>query len=122
MKPAEAFILAQESPYKDILLEIQAIIKQEVKESELKFKWKLPFFYLNQKPLCYLLVNTKKKYVDVSFFHGHLISVHQDVLVKENRTQVQSIRYQITDSIDYEILQDILQEAVQIHHQKYPTN
>jgi hypothetical protein len=115
MKPAEVYILSQLEPYKNTLIELQSIVNNTIKDVQLKFKWRLPFFYLFDKPLCYLNVNTKKKYVDIVFFHGHLIEGFETYLIQEQRIQVRSLRYGPTDSIDYEVLTSILSASVVIH-------
>ena len=52
MNPAEAYILEQQEPYRSILLELQAAIQLQVPQAVLKFKYRIPFYYLKDKPFC----------------------------------------------------------------------
>jgi len=67
LNPAEEYILKQEEPYKSIMLQLQAIIEAVVPEAELLYKWRIPFYYCNGIPLCFL--NQSKDYVDFAFWH-----------------------------------------------------
>ena len=60
MKPAEEYILSQPEPFRSILLHIQILIETSFPEVELQFKWKIPFYYLDNKPFCYLNPSKKK--------------------------------------------------------------
>jgi len=60
MKPAEVYILNQPEPYKGILLHLQLLIEGAFTDVELKYKYKIPFYYLNNKPFCYLNSVIKK--------------------------------------------------------------
>ncbi|MDP5092002.1 MAG: DUF1801 domain-containing protein [Polaribacter sp.] len=111
MRPAEEFILRQQEPYKSILLHLQILIENAIPEVELKFKWKIPFYYLNEIPFCYLNVSAKKKYVDVAFWVSSHLSKHSEHLISENRKVVKSLRYFCIEDINETILLDVLQEA-----------
>ena len=71
MNPAEAYILKQPEPYKSILLQLQTIIEAIAPNTELLYKWRIPFYYSNGIPLCYL--NQSKDYVDLAFWHGEIL-------------------------------------------------
>jgi len=60
MKPAEEYILSQPEPFRSILLHIQILIETSFTEVELQFKWKIPFYYLDNKPFYYLNPSKKK--------------------------------------------------------------
>jgi len=68
MKPAESYILRQSEPFKSILLHLQILIERTFSKLMLQFKWKIPFYYMNNKPFCYLNVSEKKGYIDVGFW------------------------------------------------------
>jgi len=65
MNPAEEYILEQLEPFRSILLQVQVVIESTIPEVELKFKYKIPFYYIDGAPFCYLNVPKNKKYVDV---------------------------------------------------------
>ena len=54
MKPAEEYILKQPEPFKSILLHLQVLIESNFQDLELKYKWKIPVYYINGKQLCYM--------------------------------------------------------------------
>lgn len=60
MKPAEAYILNQPEPLKSMLMHLQILIENNFPEVDLQFKWKIPFYYLKDKPFCYLNASKKK--------------------------------------------------------------
>jgi len=66
MKPAEAYILKQKEPYRSIMMHLQAVIEHSLSDAELKYKWRLPCFYIGKRPICY--INQSKVYVDVGFW------------------------------------------------------
>ena len=110
MKEAEAYILKQPEPLKSILLHLQILIETSFDDIELKYKWKLPFYYKNGQALCYL--NTSKKgYVDVGFWPNEETAIrYKEVLVAKGRKIVKSLRYYTIEDIDETILLDILAE------------
>ncbi len=65
MNPAENFILNKPEPYRSLLLHLQMVIELTVLDVELKFKLKVPFYYVEKRPVCFL--NQSKDYVDVGF-------------------------------------------------------
>lgn len=111
MKPAEAYILNKEEPFKTILLQVQQLIELHFPESVLKFKWKIPFYYLNDKPFCYLNASIKKGYVDVAFYANGNYKNYNEILISESRKKVKSLRYFKFEDIDSTILIQILNQV-----------
>ena len=109
MNPAENYILEREEPYRGILLQLQATIRNTVPAAELRFSYRIPFFYLEGKPFCYL--NQTGDYVDVGFWHSAYLTRHLDKMVTEGRKVMRSLRYRSEAEIDYELLREVLQEA-----------
>jgi hypothetical protein len=109
MKPAETYILKQNEPYKSMLLHLQVLIEHVIPEADLLFKWRLPFYYIGKRPICYL--NQSKNYVDVGFYHGKYMSKHRELMVSENRKLVRSLRYFTLEEIDDRVLLDVVTEA-----------
>lgn len=114
MKPAEAHILNQPEPFKSILLHLQILIETSFPKVDLQYKWKLPFYYLNEKPFCYLNISKKKGYVDVGFWVSEHLTKYNDLLITENRKVVKSLRYFSINDINEEVLLTVLQEAHQL--------
>jgi hypothetical protein len=117
MNPASNYILEKSEPFRSILLHLQATTATTFPQAELKFKWKLPFFYIENNPFCYL--NCTKKYVDLVFWHGTHLTLHIDSLVSEGRKHMKSLRYKTLEDIDQKILLDILFEAYSLRDRKY---
>ncbi len=109
MNPAEEYILNQSEPFKMILSYIQILIESSVPDAVLKYKYKIPFYYLNEKPFCYL--NVTKGYVDVGFWKASQIDIHLDHLVTDGRKVMKSLRYRSLKDIDDRVAIDILCQA-----------
>lgn len=113
MKPAETYILSQEEPYKSIMLQLQTIIEAVVPEAELLFKWRIPFYYYNGIPLCFL--NQSKDYVDFAFWHRDQFSKYTEHFVSTNRKTVTSLRYKSVDDIIDEVIVHVLERQLEIN-------
>ncbi len=109
MNPAEEYILQQQEPFRTMLLEAQVLIEQTLPESELLFKWRLPIYYSEGCPICYL--NVSKGYLDVCFWARKDFNIHMDILVSEKRKFVKSLRYFKPEDLDGTILIECLEEA-----------
>lgn len=116
LKPAEAYILKQEEPYQSILMHLQLLIEHTLPDARLEYKWHLPCYYFEKRPICYL--NQSKDYVDVGFWHSaHLSKKWDEYLVSEKRKVVKSLRYKTLEDIDDAIFILILKE-VETHKNK----
>lgn len=111
MRPVEAYILNQPEPFKSMLLHLQILIESNFKEVELKFKWKIPFYYLDDKPFCYLNPSKKKGYVDVAFWLSAHLTNYNELLISENRKVIKSLRYYSLNEINEKVLISVLKEA-----------
>lgn len=111
MKPTEAFILRQPEQYKAMILHVLSVVEQELSQSELLFKWGIPYVYYNKKPFCYLATNHKKEFLDVGFAKGFRLKRNQNELISENRNTVKSLRYFSIEEINNNILKDVILEA-----------
>ena len=113
MNPAENYILNKPEPYRSILLHLQIVIENTIPDTELKYKYKIPFYYINNKPFCYL--NVTKGYVDVGFWKANLLTLHLEHLVTENRKMMKSLRYWKQEDVKDDILIDVLEEALKLY-------
>lgn len=110
MKPAEAYIFQKPEPFKSILLHLQILIEHTLPNANLQFKWHIPCYYIEKRPICYL--NQSKDYVDVGFWHSaHLSQKWDTYLVTENRKIVKSLRYKKLEDLDDDIFVKILKEV-----------
>ena len=81
-----------------------------INDVNLEFKWKIPFYYLNDTPFCYLNPSKKKGYVDVAFWVSAHLTKYNEYLVSENRKVVKSLRYYQLEDINEHILLDLIIE------------
>ena len=98
-------------------MHLQIIVETTVKEAELKYKWKIPVYYIKKKPLCYLNASLKKGFVDIAFWTSEDLSKFDNDLITENRKVVKSLRYSNLEDINEEVLVDIL-KIIQNSNQK----
>ncbi len=117
MNPAEAYILKQNEPYKSILLQLQSIIEAVAPNCELLYKWRIPFYYQNDIPLCFL--NQSKDYVDVGFWHYDKMQKYQEHFIATNRKFIRSLRYKSVNDIEDEVLIYIVKRQLEINFNPY---
>lgn len=115
MNPSEEYILNQTEPYRSILLHLQVVIEATLPEAELLYKYKIPFYYLHTKPFCYLNASHKKQFVDLGFWKGNQIKIHESHLVTENRKKMVSLRYKSLEKMDDKVLVDVLEKAASLY-------
>ena len=118
MNPAEEYILNAKEPYRSILLHIQIVIESTIPSLRLLYKWKIPFYYLDEKK-AFLYLNQTKNYVDVGFWHGAHLTRHMEKLVSDNRKHMKSLRYYSMEDIDDSVLIEVLEEAYSMRDRKY---
>lgn len=115
MKSAEVYILSQPIHFQAIMLHICAVVKQVIPDTELLFKWNVPFYYYKKKPFCYLNIISKENAVDLCFFKGHQLQIHRELMLLENRKIVTSLRYNDLKTIDSKVLIEVLLEAMSLY-------
>jgi hypothetical protein len=113
LKPAEAYILNQKEPYRSILLQLQSIIEAVAPNAQLLYKWRIPFYYCNGIPLCFL--NHSKDYVDLAFWHFEKMDQYTNYFVDTNRKSVRSLRYKSVDEIHDEVVVYVIQKQLEIN-------
>lgn len=117
MDPASMYILNQSEPYRSMMLHLQQIIESTIPEATLKYKYKIPFYYLDGKPYCYL--NRSKDYVDLGFWKAAHLTRHLEHMTTTGRKVMKSLRYTSLEQIDDGILKDILQDAYNVRNRKF---
>jgi hypothetical protein len=111
MKPTEEYILRQSPEFQEIIYYVISVIEQEMSDTELLFKWGIPYFYYEKKPFIYIAPNKSKGFVDIGFAKGYQLVLHQEVLIGEKRNTIKSLRYFKIDSVDDLVLREVIQEA-----------
>jgi hypothetical protein len=115
MKPAEDYIINQPEFYRDILLNLQVSIENAIPELELLYKWRVPYYYINGKPFCFLNASHKGKFIDVAFNKGYQLQNNLDKLIGDKRNTFKSLRYFSLEEIDFEILNAVLKEQLSMY-------
>ncbi|GAL66235.1 DUF1801 domain-containing protein [Jejuia pallidilutea] len=113
MNPAEEYILKQAEPYKSILLQLQAIVEAVVPDCEMLYKWRIPFFYSNGIPICFL--NQSKDYVDLAFWHFKHMEQYTEYFVDAKRKSIRSLRYKCVEDINDEVVVYVLKKQLEIN-------
>jgi len=118
MNPAEQYILNQPEYFRAILLHLQILVAHTLPEIELKYKYKIPFYYLKGKPFCYFNASHKKQFVDVGFVKGPQIKIHQEHQITEKRKKMMSLRYTSLVAIYNNVFIDVLKAASELYLNK----
>ena len=113
MNPAEAYFLKQEEPYKSILLQLQVIIEAVLPNAELLYKWRIPFYYNNGIPICFL--NQSKDYVDFAFWHFEKLEKYTEHFIDANRKSIRSLRFKSVEDINNEVIVYVLEKQLEIN-------
>ena len=112
MNPAEEYILQQPEPYKGMLIYLQSIIERTIPGLDLKYKYKIPFYYLDGRPFCYL--NHTSDYVDLGFWNAAHLSLHLEKMETKGRKMMRSLRYRQLDEINEQVLREVLNDAYEV--------
>lgn len=115
MKPSEEYIYKQPQKYQDIMLCVWDTIRNNIPDTELLYKWGIPYVYYKKKPFVYLAPNHKKGFVDVGFAKGFQLTQNLDKLIDENRNTVKSLRYFSLEEIENDVLIAVLEEASRLY-------
>lgn len=119
MNPAKNYMLNQQEPFRSILLHLQSVIERTVPDASLKYKWKLPCYYVADGPFCYLNVPIKKAYIDLGFWRSAHLTKHAHKMTMEGRNMIKSLRYTSLEEIDETVLKEILLDAFSVKDKKF---
>ncbi|MEP0212379.1 MAG: DUF1801 domain-containing protein [Cellulophaga sp.] len=117
MKPAEEYIYNAPENYRVILMHLQAVIVRTLPSVDLKFKYSLPYFYIDDKPFCHL--NCNKNYVDLVFKNGQHLTKYTELLVVDGRKKMKSLRYTSLDEVNNTVLETVLSDAYAVRNEKF---
>ena len=117
MNPSENYILDQSEPFRSMLLHLQSVIEHAVPDVDLKFKYRIPLYYVEGRPFCYL--NQTKDYVDVGFWNAAHLTKHVELRTTAGRKVMRSLRYKTLEEIDDAVLIEVLQDAYHVRNKKF---
>ncbi len=110
MNPALEYIDQTPEPYRSILLHLQLLVEATIPSAQLKYKWRLPFYYLDEKTM-FCFFNFRKSFVDLGLAYGDQLSNKHGALVAgEGRKMMRSLRFYTLEDIDDRIVIETLQE------------
>jgi len=114
MNPAEEYINNKPEPYRAVMLHLQFLIESNFPEMQLKYKWHMPFYYLDDKTM-FCFFNFRKTFVDLGLSYGDRLSNQHGVLIAgEGRKMLRSLRFKNLEDINDSIIIETLQELIVI--------
>lgn len=112
MSPVEQHILNQEEPYQEIMLYVRSVIFKTLPHIKEKYKYKVPYYEYNNKPMLYLNILKGRNYVDVAFVQGVLLEKkHVQLKNNNNRKQVRSLQVKKLEDFDEFQFVELLKDA-----------
>jgi len=117
VNPAEDYILNQPEPFRSILLHVQSVIEHTVPDVDLKFKYRIPFYYIEGRPFCYL--NQSKDYVDVGFWNAAHLTKNLEFMTTAGRKMMKSLRYNSLEEINDKVFIEVLKDAYAVRDKKF---
>ena len=112
MKPVDAYFYNTREPFQSIMLHVRHVAFNILPDLEERLSYKVPFYYLNNRPLFYLNILKGKNYLDIAFMHGVLLERDFDVLKNNNnRKKVRAIQVENFESFDVNSFAQILVKA-----------
>ncbi len=114
MNPALEYIDRTPEPYRSIMLHLQVLVEIAIPEAQLKYKWRMPFYYLDDKTM-FCFFNFRKKFVDLGMTYGNELSNKHGVLIAgEGRKMLRSLRFETIEDIDDTMVIETLKELKEI--------
>ncbi|MEN8839390.1 MAG: DUF1801 domain-containing protein [Flavobacteriales bacterium] len=110
MTDIEEFYAAMKEPNKSCFLFLKHFILKQDSLMEEKWKWKLPFFYYNKKPFCYLWVNKETNLPYVCFVRS--LHINRPEMLLEGRKKMKSLTIDPREDIDIDLLSSIIKESL----------
>jgi hypothetical protein len=111
MNPVESYIYRLEGEEREIISYLHDLLTQRY-EMSYKIRYRVPFYDI-KKWLCYLNIQ-KKGGVELCFLHGRWMADPQGALDAKGRVQIYGITYRSLEQIDEEVLQILIEEAIEI--------
>jgi hypothetical protein len=107
------FYMQQLEPTQGCLLALRNIILNQHPSILEVWKYKMPFFCINNKMLCYLWIHKKHKQPYIGFVKGILIN-HNDLL-NEKRAKMKILLVNPHQDLSIQTINSLLQTAINLH-------
>ena len=93
MNPVEQHIINQKEPYQSIMLYVRSVIFKTLTNVTEHYKYNVPYYMYNNKPMLYLNILKGTNFVDVAFIQGILLEdKYAQLKDNNNRKQVRSLQ------------------------------
>lgn len=115
MNPIDDFIATLEPNLQELANILRHYILASSPDIKEKIAYGIPFFF-QTKNICY--INPTKEGLDLAFVKGHMLNSCADPFELKGRKNVKSIYLQSSTELDFEILDQVLQEAIQLDLKK----
>lgn len=113
MSVFDDFFEKLEEPNKSTFLYLKEFIKNYHPDIQLYFKWKLPYLYYKEKPLCYIWKNKKTNEPYLGFAKG--VQMIHPSLIKGDRTTIKILPIPTNKDINIELIAEVLEEALKLY-------
>lgn len=110
MKALDNFYIALPEPQKSCMLALKEIILGLNKNITPEWKFKLPFFYYQNKMFCYLWIDKKTKQPYLGVVKGHCFE--HPLLKQEKRKQIKVMYIRPDQDLPIEDIRLILKKAI----------
>lgn len=120
MNPALEYIDRAAEPYRSIMMHLQVLVETAITDAQLKYKWHLPFYYLDEKTM-FCFFNFRKTFVDLGMSYGNELSNKHGVLIAgEGRKMLRSLRFYTLEDINDKVVIETLKELqeLRLNHKK----
>jgi len=112
MNPTEQHILNQKEPYQSIMLYVRSVIFKTLPNINEDYKYKVPYYVHNNKPILYLNILKGTSFIDVAFIQGILLEEKYPQLKNDNnRKQVRSLQVKSLEEFDELMFVQLLKDA-----------
>lgn len=118
MNPALEYIHRTPEPYRSIMMHLQILVETTIPQAQLKYKWRLPFYYLDDKTM-FCFFNFRKTFVDLGMSYGNELSnQHGALIAGEGRKMLRSLSFSKLEDIDDRIVIETLRElkTIRLNH------
>lgn len=116
MNELEKFYDSLDEPNQSCFLFLKQFILNFDSAMSEHWKWKLPFFYYEGKPFCYLWMDKKTTFPYVTFVRS--LEIMRPELELGNRKKMKALTINPNKDIDIELLEEIMNESLTLYYRK----
>jgi len=119
MNPIESYFINQEEQYQSIMLYVRALLLKPAFGIVEKYKYGIPFYYANNKPLCYLNVLKGTCFVDIAFVKGKELKKEFPILKGyKNRKYTRSLQLEKIEALDEGAFLKMVSASIALNQKK----